>query len=161
MSKVNYRILCVCMGNICRSPTAKAMLEKYIINNGLASKVNVDSAGTHGYHIGHAPDKRSQAAALQSGINIADDRSRKITHHDFYHFDEILVMDQDNLDTVESLAPPDATAVIRLMMDDLPEYGLAEVPDPYYGGEAGFVQVVDMLDQVSAVIGQRLVEQLS
>lgn len=160
MSRPEYRILVVCMGNICRSPTAKGFLDKHISINKLDSKVKVDSAGTHSYHIGHSPDPRSQAAARKASVDISTDRSRKIRDEDFYHYHEILVMDQQNLSEVQSIAPNDASAIVQLMMDDLPGYGLAEVPDPYYGGENGFVKVVDMLDQVSAAICQRLTDQL-
>ncbi len=161
MSEAGYRILVVCMGNICRSPTAKGILDKHIISNSLTDKVEVDSAGTHSYHLGHSPDPRSQRAASRIAVDIASDRSRKIQTNDFYHYQEILVMDRRNLQDVHALAPGDSTAVIRLIMDDLPDYGLAEVPDPYYGGEAGFTTVVDMLDQVSAAICIRLLKQLT
>ncbi len=160
MSQPEYRILVVCMGNICRSPTAKGFLDKHINNNKLQNKVKVDSAGTHSYHIGHRPDSRSQAAARQAGVDIASDRSRKIHPDDFHGYHEILVMDRQNLSDVQAVAPDNATAVIQLIMHDLPDYGSAEVPDPYYGGESGFIQVVDMLDQVSAAICQRLLQQL-
>ncbi len=159
MSDSDYRILVVCMGNICRSPTAKGFLDKHLFINQINDKVKVKSAGTHGYHIGHFPDSRSQLAARQVGVDISRDRSRKIQTEDFYHYQEILVMDRNNLADVQSLAPADANSIIRLIMDDLPDYGLDEVPDPYYGGENGFVKVVDMLDQVSAAICQRLVDQ--
>lgn len=160
MADVEYRILVVCMGNICRSPTAKGFLDKHIGLNSLESKVKVDSAGTHSYHIGHSPDARSQAAARRASVDISADRSRKIEPDDFYHYHEILVMDRQNLADVQSIAPADARAVVQLIMDDLPDYGLTEVPDPYYGGDSGFVKVVDMLDQVSAAICQRLIDRL-
>lgn len=156
----DYRILVVCMGNICRSPTAKGFLDKHIIINQLESIVKVDSAGTHSYHIGHSPDDRSQAAARRANVDISTDRSRKIRSEDFYEYHEILVMDSQNMTDVQAVSPSDASAVVRLIMDDLPEYGMSEVPDPYYGGESGFVKVVDMLDQVSAAICQRLLKQL-
>ena len=159
MSQAEYKILVVCMGNICRSPTAKGFLDKHIIINRLKSKVKVDSAGTHSYHIGHSADTRSQAAARRVNVDISTDRSRKIRSEDFYHYNEILVMDRQNLSDVLSVAPENASSVIQLIMDDLPDCDLGEVPDPYYGGENGFVKVVDMLDQVSAAICRRLIKQ--
>lgn len=159
MSHSEYQILVVCMGNICRSPTAKGFIDKHLIINKLNNKVKVSSAGTHGYHIGHSPDSRSQAAARRLEVDISQGRSRKITAEDFYRFHEILVMDRNNLSDVQVLAPADASSTIQLIMDDLPDYGLDEVPDPYYGGENGFVKVVDMLDQVSAAICHRLADQ--
>ncbi len=159
MSGFEYQILVVCMGNICRSPTAKGFLDKHIFLNRLDEKVKVDSAGTHSYHIGHQPDPRSQAAARQANVDIAGDRSRKIRSEDFHQYHEILVMDKLNLNDVRAQAPAGSPAVIQLIMDDLPDYGLREVPDPYYGGETGFTRVVDMLDQVAAAICQRLIAQ--
>jgi len=148
------------MGNICRSPTAKGFLDKHLLLNGLASKVKVDSAGTHGYHLGHQPDSRSQAAALQLGVDISTDYSRQIDHEDFYNYDEILVMDQRNLDDIHDVQPSDNRATIQLIMQDSPDDELDEVPDPYYGVDAGFKQIAEMLDQVAAAICQRLTKQI-
>lgn len=158
---MSYRILMVCMGNICRSPTAQGLLEKQLALHQLTEQVTVDSAGTHGYHLNCPPDQRSIAAAKAAGIDISGQLSRKVVVDDFRQFDEILVMDQANLAALASIQPGDTKAVLRLIMTDLPTYGFTEVPDPYYGGDAGFVQVVDMLDQVCAAICRRLTNALS
>lgn len=143
-------ILFVCMGNICRSPTAEGMLRQRLAEEGLLERVEVDSCGTGAWHIGEPPDPRAIDAASARGIDISGLRGRQLSIDDFYHFDEILVMDSDNLARVHALMPTEGRArVLRLMHyaghpDD-------DVPDPYFGGEAGFQRVLNGLE--AAMVG--------
>ncbi|WP_278442505.1 low molecular weight protein-tyrosine-phosphatase [Pseudomonas oryzihabitans] len=138
------RILFVCMGNICRSPTAEGILRAKLDAAGLTGAVELDSAGTGDWHVGKAPDARAIQAAAGRGYDIGDLRARQVAEDDFQRFDLILAMDQDNLAWLEQLRP-DAGAVPELF---LARQGLAvdEVPDPYYGGAAGFERVLDLLE---------------
>lgn len=147
-------ILFVCLGNICRSPTAKAMFDYKLSQAGI--EMMSDSAGTIGYHIGNPPDARAIEHAERWGMDISGERARKVTLADFRRFDLIYAMDRSNLDDLLALAPPNATARIGLVMELAPDYGLDEVPDPYYGGSQGFDQVLDMLETAA----DRLVETL-
>jgi protein-tyrosine phosphatase len=148
-------ILFVCLGNICRSPTAKAMFDYKLGQAGI--EVMTDSAGTIGYHAGSPPDPRAIEHAQAWGMDISGERARKVVQADFRRFERIFAMDRSNLEELRSLAPPNATARIELVMQLAPEYGLDEVPDPYYGGSQGFRQVLDMLEAAA----DRLVEELS
>jgi protein-tyrosine phosphatase len=138
------RILMVCMGNICRSPTAEGVLRQIAAREAPELALLIDSAGTHDYHIGHAPDPRAQAAALRRGIDLAGLRARRLLAGDFAAFDHILVMDQQNLHDARALAPPGSAGKARLLLDYAPAQPLREVPDPYYGGSADFEQVLDL-----------------
>jgi protein-tyrosine phosphatase len=138
------RILFVCLGNICRSPTAEGVFRDLVHKAAPGLEVEIDSAGTAGYHIGTAPDPRSQSAALRRGIDISDLRARQITRGDFAKFDLILAMDRDNLRDLEAKSPADARAKMRLFLDYAPQTGRTEVPDPYYGGAADFELVLDL-----------------
>ena len=141
---MTLRILFVCMGNICRSPTAEGILRAKLDAAGLAEAVELDSAGTGDWHVGKAPDARAIQAAAGRGYDIGDLRARQVAKDDFQRFDLILAMDQDNLAWLEQLRPG-AGAVPGLF---LARQGLAvdEVPDPYYGGAAGFERVLDLLE---------------
>ena len=144
-----YRILLVCMGNICRSPTAEVVLRNYIKNNGLGDLVEVDSAGTHGYHVGEAPDTRTQRAAALRGYNLSQLRARKVARQDLDYFDLILAMDKSNLDNLKRLASPEQYERIKLFMEYAPNFDDEEVPDPYYGLGHGFDLVLDMVEDAS------------
>ena len=146
---MNYRVLMVCMGNICRSPTAEGVLRKYIQNNNLGDVVEVDSAGTHGYHVGEAPDSRTQRAAAARGYNLSQLRARKVARQDVDYFDLILAMDKSNLDNLRRMAPPEAHQRIKLFMDFSRNFGDDEVPDPYYGLGHGFDLVLDMVEDAA------------
>lgn len=140
------RVLFVCMGNICRSPTAEGVFRK--LHQELAPELDIhmDSAGTHAYHIGDAPDPRSQAAALRRGVDISSHRGRQARPQDFHDFDYVIAMDSENLRRLQALRPKDATAELKLLL----EYagtGLRDVPDPYYGGSGGFERVLDLVEQ--------------
>jgi len=146
---MNYRVLLVCMGNICRSPTAEVVLRQMIKNNKLGHIVEVDSAGTHGYHVGEAPDSRTQRAALVRGYNLSQLRARKVARQDIDYFDLILAMDKSNLDNLRRMAPPEAHERIKLFMDYSKNFEDDEVPDPYYGLGHGFDLVLDMVEDAA------------
>jgi len=148
------RLLYVCMGNICRSPTAKGVFDRALSDAGVA--FHSESAGTHGYHVGSTPDSRAIAAAARAGIDISSDLARRFVAEDFERFDRIFVMDRSNLDAVNRLRPESARTRAILVMELAPEYGLDEVPDPYYGGESGFVQVIDMLQAAACALAREL-----
>lgn len=153
---MSFRVLMVCMGNICRSPTAEGVVRQYIKNNRLGDVVEVDSAGTHGYHVGEAPDSRTQRAASARGYNLSQLRARKVARQDLDYFDLILAMDKSNLDNLRRMAPPEAQERIRLFMDYAKNFDDDEVPDPYYGLGHGFDLVLDMIEDGA----QGLVEDL-
>jgi protein-tyrosine phosphatase len=153
---VSYRVLLVCMGNICRSPTAEGVLRKYLQDNMLAEFVEVDSAGTHGYHVGEAPDSRTQRAAAARGYNLSQLRARKVAAQDIDYFDLILAMDRSNLDNLRRMAPPEAHKRLRLFMEYARNFDDDEVPDPYYGLGHAFDLVLDMIEDGA----QGLVDEL-
>ncbi|MBL8225987.1 MAG: low molecular weight phosphotyrosine protein phosphatase [Chromatiales bacterium] len=149
------RVLMVCMGNICRSPMAEGMLRKYLAEReaarGEALPVHVDSAGTHGYHAGAAPDARAKAAAARRGIEIGGLKARQVTVEDFDVFDLVVAMDEDNLAALRDLADPDHHRKLRLLLDFAPlATPTRSVPDPYYGGMSGFERVLDLVEQAMA-----------
>ena len=143
------RILFVCMGNICRSPTAEGVFRAQVGAAGLQHLIATDSAGTHGYHIGDPPDRRSIAAAARRGIDISNLRARRVLREDFHRFDLVLAMDGENLDLLHRLCPPDAIAPPRLFLDFAPQAEARDVPDPYYGGTDGFERVLDLVDHAA------------
>lgn len=144
-----YRVLLVCMGNVCRSPTAEVVLRVFIKNNNLGGKVEVDSAGTHGYHVGEAPDGRTQRAAAVRGYNLSQVRARKVARQDLDYFDLILAMDKSNLDNLQRMASPEQRQKLKLFMEYSKSYDDDEVPDPYYGLGHGFDLVLDMVEDAS------------
>lgn len=138
-------VLFVCMGNICRSPTAQGVFRQLLEQEGLSGLVEVDSAGTHDYHVGQPPDARAQRAALARGIGLADLRARQAQAEDFLHFDYVVAMDRENLRLLSALCPRGYEHRLRLLMEFAPDLGVSEVPDPYYGGASGFDRVLDLL----------------
>jgi protein-tyrosine phosphatase len=138
------RILMVCLGNICRSPTAEGVLRRLLRQEAPDLDVEVDSAGTADYHIGEPPDSRSQRAAMSRGVDLSSLRARQIALRDFARFDLILAMDRDNLRALEALRPAGSRARVQLLMEYAPSLGRLEVPDPYYGDASGFEQVLDL-----------------
>lgn len=140
-------VLFVCLGNICRSPTAEGVLRKLIADQGLDGLIRVDSAGTAGYHEGAPPDARAAAAASARGYNLGAIRARKVVAQDFDEFDLILAMDEDNLLELQQVAPTGARARIGLLLDYAPGAGGRAVPDPYYGGKSGFERVLDLVTE--------------
>ena len=142
------KVLFVCMGNICRSPTAHGVFQSLVDEQGLEELIHVDSAGTHSYHIGSPPDLRSQATARSRGIELDGLRARRFVTTDFTDFDFLLGMDHDNLADMLALKPDDATARANLMLEFSSRFEQQEVPDPYFG-EDGFDQVFDMIDDAT------------
>ena len=142
------KVLFVCLGNICRSPAAEGIFQKKIKDRGLEKSFLVDSAGTGGWHVGNLADSRMRKSALDRGINL-ESRSRQIKQIDLYNFDIILVMDKDNLEAVKSLIPDELDPVnskVKLILSYSTKTDLKEVPDPYYGGQNGFENVLDLLN---------------
>ncbi len=138
-------ILFVCLGNICRSPTAEGVFISLLKERGTSEKFLVDSAGTHAYHVGEPPDARAQHTAKQRGIDLSFIRARKFRHEDFGHFDHILAMDQDNLDILQQACPVEYQHKVKLFLDYADGRDETDVPDPYYGGENGFNHVFDLV----------------
>ena len=157
---MTYRVLLVCMGNICRSPTAEGVLRCFIKNNNLGDKVEVDSAGTHGYNVGEAPDSRTQRAAAVRGYNLSQLRARKVARQDLDYFDLILAMDKSNLDNLRRLATPEQQERIKLFMDYARSFDDDEVPDPYYGLGHGFDLVLDMVEDASLGLIEEIKKKL-
>jgi len=140
------KVLFVCTGNICRSPTAEAVLRAHAAKRGLGERVFADSAGTHGYHVGDAPDPRTRDAAQRRGYPMTGMVARKVTKGDFRAFDLVVAMDEGHWEILERLAPADATHKLRLFMDLVRESTHRDVPDPYYGGPHGFEHVLDLVE---------------
>ena len=140
-------ILIVCTGNICRSPTAEAVLRKKLSDAGLGDDVHIDSAGTHGYHVGQMPDQRSAAVAIQRGYDLSNIRSRQFKDDDYENFDVILAMDEGHLRTLMSNKPDSTGASLMLYLEFSKNHPGESVPDPYYGGDQGFEQVLDMIEE--------------
>jgi protein-tyrosine phosphatase len=149
------RILMVCMGNICRSPTAEGVLRDRLRRAGLDRAVEVDSAGTHAYHVGDPPDPRSIQHARRRGIDLSRLRARRVIEADFLRFDRIFAMDHGNLADLERIRPHAARARVALLMSTIsPTLVAAEVPDPYDGGAADFDRVLDLVERAAdAIVG--------
>ena len=160
-----FRILCVCTGNICRSPTAEAVLRQKFSAAGLSDRVTVDSAGTHGYHIGASPDPRSQAAGHARGYDFTGQSARKLTPQDYDRFDLILAMDQEHMTIMTDARPGNSRARLVMMRafgatgTEQPQRP-ADVPDPYYGGSQGFEQVLDMIEEAADGVVADVASQL-
>jgi len=143
-------VLFVCMGNICRSPTADAVFNHHVRSAGLEHLFYIDSAGTHAYHIGEPPDRRSQQAALKRGYNLQSLRARRVVEEDFSHFQYILAMDHHNLEELRQSCPPQYTDRLGLLLQYSDQWKTyQEVPDPYYGGNHGFERVLDLVENAS------------
>lgn len=140
------RVLMVCMGNICRSPLAAAVTRKLAADAGLSGQIEVASAGTHGYHTGEAPDDRAIKVGASRGYDLKGQRARKVLPADFAHFDHILAMDKDNLAALERECPEPFRSKLRLFLDYADDVDTREVPDPYYGNQAGFERVADLCE---------------
>lgn len=136
------KVLFVCTGNICRSPTAEGVFRKRLEERGLAQEIIVDSAGTHAYHVGETPDMRSVNAAKKRGVDIASLRARKVSSEDFYAFHYMLALDSGHLEFLQRMARKDATAKLSLFHD-------YDVPDPYYGKARDFEHVLDLIETAS------------
>ena len=153
------KVLFVCMGNICRSPTAEGVFRQHIEQAGLHDRILVDSAGTHSYHVGSEPDERAQAAAQARGIDLSRLTARKVHPDDFEEFDYVLAMDRDNLIDLRASCPQRQTNKVSLFLDYATKFRKKDVPDPYYGGEKGFEYVLDLVEDAAAGLLSRIVKE--
>jgi protein-tyrosine phosphatase len=156
MSAANRKILFVCLGNICRSPTAEGVFRHLLSAQDKDLGVEVDSAGTGDYHLGDPPDLRSQRAAKGRGIDLSGLSARQVTRRDFDHFDLILAMDRQNLRDLEAMQPAGSRAKVRLFLEYAGEPGTSEVPDPYTGTASDFEHVLDLVTAASRRLIARL-----
>ena len=147
--KSEISVLFVCTGNICRSPTAEGVFRKVVSDAELDARILVDSAGTHAYHVNEPPDRRARAAAERRGFPLDNIRARRVSSEDFERFDYILAMDEDNLLILKESAPDEHRYKIRLFLEFVVGSRATEVPDPYYGGAAGFERVLDLVEEAS------------
>lgn len=154
--KPALKVLFVCMGNICRSPTAEAAFRRLVQARSLQYVIQIDSAGTHGYHVGAPPDSRACAAAARRGYDLSSLTARKVTAEDFREFQYMLAMDEENLSSLEAIKPADAIAETRLFTDFSARFTGQEVPDPYSGGRQDFEQVLNMVEDASAGLMEHL-----
>lgn len=145
------RVLFVCLGNICRSPTAEGVLRHKLREAGLADQIEVASAGTGEWHVGQAPDKRSQAAAKLRGYDLSAQRAQQVTRADFATYDLILAMDKSNLRDLESIQPVKGKAELDLFLRRY-QSGIDEVPDPYHDSDQGFERVLDLIERASDLL---------
>jgi protein-tyrosine phosphatase len=151
-----HSVLFVCLGNICRSPTAEGVFRHLAREAGLEDSIHIDSAGTGGYHVGAPPDARAMAAAQARGYDLASIRARKVAPEDFEQFSLILAMDEDNLVHLRGIAPETSRARLGLLLDYAPGRKEREVPDPYYGGRNGFEQVLALVNEACAGLLEEL-----
>jgi protein-tyrosine phosphatase len=154
------RILFVCLGNICRSPTAEGVLRELAVREAPELPLEIDSAGTAGYHVGEPPDPRMCHAAARRGYDLSGLRARVVEPGDFERFDLILAMDEDNLRALKRRAPAHGHERLRLFLEFAPESPTAEVPDPYYGGAKGFEEVLDLVESAARGLLAHLRRQL-
>lgn len=145
-------VLFVCMGNICRSPTAEGVFRQHVADAGLDENVHADSAGTHAYHTGNRPDHRASEAAERRGYSLAGLRARRVNPMDFEIFDFIVAMDEENLFNLREMADDEHHNKIRLFLEFSESAGLREIPDPYYGGSSGFEKVLDLVEDASQAL---------
>jgi protein-tyrosine phosphatase len=143
------RVLFICLGNICRSPTAEGVLRALAAREAPELPLEVDSAGTAGYHVGEPPDPRARHAAARRGYDLSELRARVVEPGDFERFDLILAMDQDNLRVLRRRAPAHVHERVRLFLEFAPDSGATDVPDPYYGGTKGFEEVLDLVESAA------------
>lgn len=153
------KVLFVCMGNICRSPTAEGVFRKVVSAAGLEHHIEINSAGTHDYHKGKPPDRRAQQAALQRGIDLSLLRAKQVLRADIESHDYILPMDMENFTLLRELCPAGHEYKIRLFLEFAPHLNISEVPDPYYGGQLGFEQVLDMVEAAAHGLLNHIREQ--
>jgi len=162
MTKKNtISILFVCMGNICRSPTAEGVFRHKVKNAGLDNRIEIDSAGTHAYHVGEPPDGRAQKAALNRGFDLSHQRARRVNSNDFEEFDYVIAMDRDNEDSLLSICPTGFEDRVHLFLNFASNANTTEVPDPYYGGGNGFNVVLDLVEDAADGLVAHLQEKHS
>jgi protein-tyrosine phosphatase len=144
-----YRLLFVCLGNICRSPMAEGAFRRAAVEKGVLDRFEIDSAGLGDWHVGQAPDDRAQKAAGQRGIDISGQIARQISREDFVRFDLLLAMDDSNYDDLAELAPRNARHKIRRFLDFAPHAGTKDVPDPFFGEAEGFDHALDLIEEAA------------
>ncbi len=149
MPESKVSVLFVCLGNICRSPTAHGVFEQMVNDAGHGAWISVDSCGTGSWHVGEAPDRRATAEALGRGYRLEHLRARQFSAGDFAGFDYILAMDRSNLRDLTAIKPADFRGHLGLFLDFHPDTAIDEVPDPYYGGDEGFAHVLDLVEGAS------------
>lgn len=154
------KVLFVCLGNICRSPTAHGVFEQYVKKADLTEQIEVDSCGTGQWHVGQPPDDRAQKFALKRGYDLSHLRARRLVVEDFDRFDYILPMDNKNLEDVLAMQPEGSKAHVQLMLEYGDDKSVTEVPDPYYGEHDGFEYVLDLLESASANLLKEIQEKL-
>ena len=153
------RILFVCMGNICRSPTAEGVFRKLVEERAPHLRIQIDSAGTHDYHVGEAPDPRSIAAAARRGVDLGHLRARMVEEADFARFDLVVAMDRLNREVLLDRSPEPYRERVRLMMEFAPSLQVEDVPDPYYGGPVGFERVLDLVEEAARGLLDEVMQQ--
>ena len=154
------RILFVCMGNICRSPTAEGVFRRLVAERAPGVEIEIDSAGTHDYHVGDPPDPRSIAAAARRGVDLRQLRARLVHDEDFERFDLIVAMDRLNRETLLDRSPAPFRERIRLFMEFAGNREVEDVPDPYYGGAPGFERVLDLAEEAAAGLLDEVLERV-
>ncbi len=155
-SDIETKVLFVCLGNICRSPTAHGVFASMVEERGLSSVIEVDSCGTGGWHVGSPPDRRAVAEAAARGYDLSPLRARQFHPVDFQRFDFILAMDHSNLADLQALRPRQFAGHLGLFLDFAPRRKEREVPDPYYGGDDGFAHVLDLVEEASLGLLQEI-----
>ncbi|GIT23721.1 MAG: phosphotyrosine protein phosphatase [Gammaproteobacteria bacterium] len=157
-SKLTIHVLMVCLGNICRSPTAHGVVEKHIHDRGLSEYIKVDSAGTGDWHIGEPPDSRSLEAAARRGYDLSRQRARQVEVNDFHRFDYVLAMDTANLQDLKRLCPAEFQPNLSLFLNFGSQH-YESVPDPYYSGAQGFELVLDLVEEASSNLLDDIIKQ--
>ncbi len=157
MSSEKIKILFVCMGNICRSPTAEGAFTAQVEKHAVAHLFEIDSAGTHAYHIGEQPDSRSQLSANKFGVNLSNQRARQVHESDFYHYDYIVAMDESNLANLQAICPIKQQSKLSLILSNIPNNQTKGVPDPYFEGR--FDEVFEMLNRASGFLLEKLLKK--
>jgi len=157
----SFRVLFVCMGNICRSPTAEGVFRKVLETRAPELLIDIDSAGTHAYHAGEPPDPRARRAAAERGVDLSGQRARKVVLEDFARFDLLLAMDELNQASLTDLSPSEHHQRIRLFLEFAPQLSRSDVPDPYYGGSNGFEYVLDLVEEASIGLIEHLQQRLA
>ncbi|MEO5692121.1 MAG: low molecular weight protein-tyrosine-phosphatase [Usitatibacter sp.] len=160
MIKEPVRVLVVCTGNICRSPTGEGVLRNLAQKRGLADRIDIRSAGTHDYHVGQPPDSRTVKHAAKRGYDLSSQRAQQVSPRHFQQYDYILAMDRGHLRLLRNMAPANAKAALGMFLEPSAKWEGEDVPDPYYGGAEGFEQVLDMVEESAQLWLDRIQAEL-